>query len=106
MVLALEDNLLTQNTGSASKTDAQSVLDDNTEDIEGKKAEFLKQKTQEEPEITCEQLTIGKRLLNWRTILPLVIVIVALVYFAQKIHIDPNQPSASITTDKMPFNIP
>jgi len=103
MVLALEDNLLTQNTGSASKTDAQSVLDDNTEDIEGKKAEFLKQKTQEEPEITREQLSIGKRLLNWRTILPLVIVIVALVYFAQKIHIDPQQTWASIRTAKILF---
>jgi len=95
--------LLTQNTGSASKTDAQSVLDDNTEDIEGKKAEFLKQKTQEEPEITREQLSIGKRLLNWRTILPLVIVIVALVYFAQKIHIDPQQTWASIRTAKILF---
>ncbi len=103
MVLALEDNLLTQNTGSASKTDAQSVLDDNTEDIEGKKAEFLKQKTQEEPEITREQLSIGKRLLNWRTILPLVIVIVALVYFAQKINIDPQQTWASIRTAKILF---
>jgi glycosyltransferase 2 family protein len=103
MVLALEDNLLTQNTGSASKTDAQSVLDDNTEDIEGKKAEFLKQKTQEEPEITREQLSIGKRLLNWRTILPLVIVIVALVYFAQKINIDPQQMWASIRTAKILF---
>src|SRR5229473_2568427 len=103
MVLALEDNLLTQNTGSASKTDVQSVLDDNTEDIEGKKAEFLKQKTQEEPEITREQLSIGKRLLNWRTILPLVIVIVALVYFAQKINIDPQQTWASIRTAKILF---
>lgn len=103
MVLALEDNLLTQNTGSASRTDAQSVLDENTGDIEGKKAEFLKQETQEEPEITHEQLSIGKRLLNWRTILPLVIVIVALVYFAQKINIDPQQTWASIRTAKILF---
>jgi uncharacterized protein (TIRG00374 family) len=101
--LVLEDNLLTHKTGSASKTDAQSVLDDNTEDIEGKKAEFLKQETQEEPEITQEQLSIGKRLLNWRTILPLVIVIVALVYFAQKIHIDPQQTWAAIRTAKILF---
>jgi uncharacterized protein (TIRG00374 family) len=85
----LEDNLLTQNTGSASETDISTVQDDQTETIEKKKAELLKQETEKEPEITQEQLSIGKRLLNWRTIVPLVIVIVALVFFAQKININP-----------------
>jgi glycosyltransferase 2 family protein len=85
----LEDNLLTQNTGSASETDISTVQDDQTETIEKKKAELLKQETEKEPEITQEQLSIGKRLLNWRTIVPLVIVIVALVFFAQKVNINP-----------------
>lgn len=44
-----------------------------------------------EKEITREQLSLGKRLLNWRTLVPLVVVIIALVYFAQKQHIDVKQ---------------
>ena len=75
----MEDNLITQNSGSASETNAPSGQDDQTETIEKKRAELLKQETEKEPEITQEQLSIGKKLLNWRTILPLVIVIVALV---------------------------
>ena len=45
----------------------------------------------QEKEITREQLSLRSRLLNWRTIVPLVIVIVLLVYLAQKTHIDPQQ---------------
>jgi glycosyltransferase 2 family protein len=101
--VVLEGNLLTKNTGSASKTDAQSVLDDNTEDFEGTRAELLIQETREELEITQEQLSIGKRLLNWRTILPLLIVVVALVYFAKKINIDPQQTWTAIRSAKMLF---
>ncbi|EFH86352.1 lysylphosphatidylglycerol synthase transmembrane domain-containing protein [Ktedonobacter racemifer] len=41
------------------------------------------------PEITRDQLSLSKRLLNWRTLIPLIIVIVALVYFAQKANINP-----------------
>lgn len=44
---------------------------------------------QEEGEITREQLALGKRILNWRTLVPLAIVLVALVIFAQRVHIDP-----------------
>jgi uncharacterized protein (TIRG00374 family) len=85
----LEDNLLTQNTGSASERDESTQQDDQTGAVEKKKAELLQQETQKEPEITQEQLSISKRLLNWRTIVPLVIVIVALVFFAQKVNINP-----------------
>ena len=46
---------------------------------------------QEENEITREQLSLRSRLLNWRTIVPLIVVIVLLVYLAQKAHIDPKQ---------------
>jgi len=39
---------------------------------------------QAEPEITLEQLSIGKRLFNWRTIAPLAVVIPLFAYLAQK----------------------
>jgi glycosyltransferase 2 family protein len=85
----LEDNLLTQNTGSAPEKDMTSTQDDQTNSIEQKKAELLKQETNNEVEITQDQLSISKRLFNWRTIVPLVIAIIALVIFAQKININP-----------------
>ena len=97
-VLALEETLITRNTSSASNTDAQSLQEDQSESTEGKQAEPLDQETHEEPEITKEQLSLGKRLLNWRTIVPLVIVIVALVYFAKKANINPQQTWAAIRT--------
>jgi uncharacterized protein (TIRG00374 family) len=94
----LEETLITRNTRSASNTDAQSLQEDQSESTEGKQAEPLDQETHEEPEITKEQLSLGKRLLNWRTIVPLVIVIVALVYFAKKANINPQQTWAAIRT--------
>src|SRR6266536_3118977 len=66
-----------------------STQDDHTNSVEQKKAELLKQETNKDLEITQDQLSIGKRLLNWRTIVPLVIAIIALVIFAQKININP-----------------
>ncbi|MBV9616717.1 MAG: flippase-like domain-containing protein [Ktedonobacteraceae bacterium] len=44
--------------------------------------------TQDATEITREQLALGKRLLNWRTLLPLFVVIVALFIFAQRANIN------------------
>jgi uncharacterized protein (TIRG00374 family) len=73
------------------------------EDIEKKKAELLQQESNQEPEITPDQLSIGKRLLNWRTIVPLVIVVVALVYFAKQAHINPQQTWAAIKAAKIWF---
>ena len=81
--------MLSQNTGSASEKDVPSTQDDHTNSIEQKKSELLKQETNKEIEITQDQLSISKRLLNWRTIVPLIIAIVALVIFAQKININP-----------------
>jgi glycosyltransferase 2 family protein len=46
---------------------------------------------QDGAEITREQLALGKRLLNWRTILPLLVVIVALLIFAQRANINPQK---------------
>src|SRR6266496_5835426 len=87
-----------------------SAMDDSQpEAIARKKAELLQQPeekkthTQEEPEITREQLALGKRLLNWHTLVPLLIVIVAFVYFAQKQHIDPQQIGIEISHANMLF---
>src|SRR5258708_39819910 len=92
----MEDNLITQNSESASTL---SQTEHVSQVIESKKAELLQQENiQAEPEITKEQLSLGKRLLNWRTIVPLVIVIVALVYFAKKANINPQQTWAAIRT--------
>lgn len=91
--------MLTQNTDSASETNMPSVQDDQTQTIERKKAELLKQET----EITQGQLSISKRLLNWRTIVPLIIAIIALVIFAQKININPKLTLAAMRNAKIYF---
>ncbi len=93
-----EDKLITRNTNTSSVSTDNTVMEAGVpaEDIEKKKAELLQQETNREPEITREQLSIGKRLLNWRTIVPLVIVVVALVYFAKQAHINPQQTWAAI----------
>ena len=56
-----------------------------------------------ESEITREQLSLRRRLLNWRTLLPLVIVIIAIVYFVQKSHIDPQKTWAAIQSANVEF---
>nr|BBH95631.1 TIGR00374 family protein [Thermogemmatispora argillosa] len=43
---------------------------------------------QDEQPITAEQLSLGKRLLNWRTIVPLLIVLLALLIFLKQEKID------------------
>ncbi|MDQ2887802.1 MAG: flippase-like domain-containing protein, partial [Chloroflexota bacterium] len=57
--------------------------------------------SQDEPEITQEQLALSKRLLNWRTLLPLVVVIVALIFFAQRSNINPQRTWAAIRSANM-----
>ncbi|GLV56968.1 TIGR00374 family protein [Dictyobacter sp. S3.2.2.5] len=47
-------------------------------------------------EITRDQLALGKRLLNWRTLVPLAFVIVALVIVALKANINPQKTWAAI----------
>ena len=95
MLVAMEEILIRQK----SQNNSVSSVDDNqTEAVEKKKAELLEQQqlkennqAQVETEITREQLSLSKRLLNWRTIVPLVIVIVAIVFFIQKLQIDPQK---------------
>lgn len=52
--------------------------------------------TEGEPEISRAQLSISKRLLNWRTLVPLVIVLGFLIYTAQKLQINPAQTWAAM----------
>jgi uncharacterized protein (TIRG00374 family) len=47
-------------------------------------------------EVTREQLALGKRILNWRTLLPLIVVVIALIFFAQKANINPQKTWAAI----------
>ena len=56
-----------------------------------------------EPEISKAQLSIGKRLLNWRTLVPLVIVLGFLIYTAQKLQINPGQTWAAMHSANVVF---
>src|SRR5579883_1455863 len=56
-----------------------------------------------EPEISKAQLSIGKRLLNWRTLVPLVIVLGFLIYTAQKLQINPGQTWAAMRSASLAF---
>ena len=95
--------MLTQNSGSAPEKDTDRIEENHTNSIETKKAELLKQATAQEIEITQDQLSISKRLLNWRTIVPLVIAIIALVIFAQKININPRLTWIAMRNAKVYF---
>ncbi|GAC1392583.1 MAG: lysylphosphatidylglycerol synthase transmembrane domain-containing protein [Ktedonobacteraceae bacterium] len=77
---------------------AVDVENEHAETIAQKQEELLQQQRekQEESEITRDQLSLSKRLLDWRTLVPLVIVIGLLVYLAQKAHIDPKQTWATV----------
>jgi uncharacterized protein (TIRG00374 family) len=85
----MEDKLLTQNQGSVS----QDIIPGNnqTEKIEKKTVELLKEEEAQEQEISQGQLSIGKRLLRLRTIIPLVIMLALLAYFAKQANINPQQ---------------
>ncbi|HZR41143.1 MAG TPA: lysylphosphatidylglycerol synthase transmembrane domain-containing protein [Ktedonobacteraceae bacterium] len=93
----------------STKTSASSVDTSLSEVLEEKTSgQVTKQlgesdKPQEEVEITREQLALGKRLLNWRTLVPLAIVIVALVIFAQRANIDPLKTWTAIRSANLFF---
>ncbi len=80
----MEVDLITSDKSSASE-------ENQSEDIEKKKSELLQPEAGGEQEITRDQLSLGKRLLNWRTIVPLVIVLASLAYLVHKENIDPQQ---------------
>ncbi len=62
-----------------------------TDNVKGSSMPSADAKQPDDTEITREQLALGKRLLNWRTLLPLLVVIVALLIFAQRANINPQK---------------
>src|SRR5947209_2479442 len=92
----MEDKLITQNPGSASTETAPNATDSQSLEIEKKTAELQNRDTPQDPEISQSQLSIGRRLLNWRTLIPLVIVFAALAYFAKQSNINPQQTWAAL----------
>jgi uncharacterized protein (TIRG00374 family) len=98
----MEEELIIQEPGSApNKTDLEEEKDNPTLDKEKKAAELPVQEDSREPEITQSQLSIAKRLLNWRTIIPLIIVFVALAYFAKQANINPQKTWAALRSANM-----
>ncbi len=79
------------------------VGEQHIETVAQKQEVLLHHEKQEEKEITREQLSLRSRLLNWRTIVPLAIVIALLVYLAQKAHIDPQQTWATLKQANLLF---
>jgi uncharacterized protein (TIRG00374 family) len=92
----MEVDLITSDKSSASE-------ENQSEDIEKKKSELLQPEAGGEREITRDQLSLGKRLLNWRTIVPLVIVLASLAYLVHKENIDPQQTWNTIRTANVLF---
>lgn len=93
----MEDKLISQNPDSvAQETDLNET---DSSEIENKKVVHL----QPEPEISQSQLSIGKRLLSWRTIIPLVLVIGLLVYFARQANINPQETWAALSSANVLF---
>jgi uncharacterized protein (TIRG00374 family) len=95
----MEVDLITSDKSSASQEN-QSSEDKDKEKI---KSELLRSDPGEETEITRDQLSLGKRLLNWRTIVPLVIVLASLAYLVHKENIDPQQTWNTIRTANVLF---
>jgi uncharacterized membrane protein YbhN (UPF0104 family) len=122
----MEDRLITDNTKptfsppadgadesaiapSAMREESISVDNTESEVIEKKRRELLQQEQAhethklEEQEITQEQLSLSKRLLNWRTLVPLVVVVVAMIFFAKKMDINLQQTWADIRSANLLF---
>lgn len=71
--------------------------------IETEQAALNDQQSPQEPEINQNQLSIARRLLSWRTIIPLVIMIAALAYFAKQANINPQQTWTALKSANIAF---
>jgi glycosyltransferase 2 family protein len=85
-----------------SKTSPQNEKIESDE-LQQKSAAEEKAIQQVEPEITQEQLALRKRFFNWRTLLPLVIVAIALIVFAWKSNINPQKTWQAIKSANLLF---
>ncbi|GCE03673.1 lysylphosphatidylglycerol synthase transmembrane domain-containing protein [Dictyobacter aurantiacus] len=77
---------------TAQSTHASAI--ENTSDVTQSERETMGKQHVEE--VSRDQLALGKRLLNWRTLVPLAFVIVALVIVALKANINPQKTWAAI----------
>jgi glycosyltransferase 2 family protein len=92
----MEDNLTTQTSENGS---ALTPAEHAPKIIEQEQSELLQREIlRTEPEITREQLSLRKRLLNWKTLVPLAIVIFALIFVAGTANINPQQTWNTIRT--------
>jgi len=57
----------------------------------------------QDQEITRDQLSLGKRLLNWRTLIPLALVIIFLVIFALHANINPQKTWTAVRNANLLF---
>jgi uncharacterized protein (TIRG00374 family) len=100
----MEDVLITDD---AKNIAVSTIEETSSEAVEQKRAEMLQQEKEQasgqEKEVTREQLSLGKRLLNWRTLIPLVIVVAALIFFAHKENINPQKTWAVIRSANLFF---
>ncbi|HEY4388947.1 MAG TPA: lysylphosphatidylglycerol synthase transmembrane domain-containing protein [Ktedonobacteraceae bacterium] len=87
---------------ASSEVVADTLPQSQAADVEGTVAE-PEVLIAQESEVTRDQLSLGKRLLNWRTLVPLVIVIALLVYFAQKANINPQKTWTALRSTNMLF---
>ncbi|WP_165423286.1 lysylphosphatidylglycerol synthase transmembrane domain-containing protein [Ktedonosporobacter rubrisoli] len=87
--------------GNPDPASSSLTTENPTESIEIKKAELLhvlaEQEKKQEEGISRDQLALKKRLLSWRTLVPLVVVIVALIIFLQLARIDPQKTWSAIS---------
>lgn len=93
--------MITDNTNPTSPVDNEAAEQKKLELLQNNQGHITNKL--EEQEITRDQLSLRKRLLNWRTLVPLVIVIVAMVFFAKKININPAQTWQVMRTANLLF---
>ncbi|HET8840642.1 MAG TPA: lysylphosphatidylglycerol synthase transmembrane domain-containing protein, partial [Ktedonobacteraceae bacterium] len=90
----------TQNPGSTPFDESSLATDPEKEPIREDVAQpdnpTPNQPSPQVEEIGKEQLSIRKRLLNWRTLVPLVIVVALLIYTSQKLQINPGETWGAI----------
>ena len=94
---SVEDELYTQDREEKQAELLQQEVSDEVMDIQGVP------ETPEDGEITRDQISLRKRILNWRTIVPLVIVVVFLVFFIQKANINPQETWQTIRSANVLF---
>jgi uncharacterized protein (TIRG00374 family) len=90
---------------NASLTEAETTEDGQVASLpETANMEHGPAQTAETPEeITRDQLSLARRLLNWRTIVPLLVVLALLIFSAQKLNIDPAKTWAAIRAASLPL---